>query len=128
MVFMSSELIDQILMPKGVDTVSGLIYNTTADTMSENDKRQTHTCLRYREQTMEHILAKGEKQMAKKVLVAVFSASGRTKKVGEKIAAVAGADFYEIKPAEPYTGADLNWMNKNSRSSMEINNPSATTQ
>ena len=63
--------------------------------------------------------------MAKKVLVAVFSASGRTKKVGEKIAAVAGADFYEIKPAEPYTGADLNWMNKNSRSSMEMNNPSA---
>ena len=63
--------------------------------------------------------------MAKKVLVAVFSASGRTKKVGEKIAAVAGADFYEIKPAEPYTGADLNWMNKNSRSSVEMNNPSA---
>ena len=58
--------------------------------------------------------------MAKKVLVAVFSASGRTKKVGEKIAAVAGADFYEIKPAEPYTGADLNWMNKNSRSSVEM--------
>ena len=58
--------------------------------------------------------------MAKKVLVAVFSASGVTKKVGEAIARVAGADFYEIKPAEPYTRADLNWMNKNSRSSVEM--------
>ena len=63
--------------------------------------------------------------MAKKVLVAVFSASGVTKKVGEAIARIAGADFYEIKPAEPYTRADLNWMNKNSRSSVEMNDPSA---
>ena len=63
--------------------------------------------------------------MAKKVLVAVFSASGVTKKVGEAIARIAGADFYEIKPVEPYTRADLNWMNKNSRSSVEMNDPSA---
>ena len=63
--------------------------------------------------------------MAKKILVAVFSASGVTKKVGEAIARIAGADFYEIKPAEPYTRADLNWMNKNSRSSVEMNDPSA---
>ena len=63
--------------------------------------------------------------MAEKVLVAVFSASGATKRVGEEIARIAGADFYEIVPRELYTGADLNWMNKKSRSSVEMNDPSA---
>ena len=59
--------------------------------------------------------------MAKKVLVAVFSASGTTRAVGEQIAITAGADFYEIVPKEIYTSADLNWMNKKSRSSVEMN-------
>ena len=63
--------------------------------------------------------------MNKNVLVAVFSASGVTKKVGQEIARIAGADFYEIVPKQRYTGADLNWMNKNSRSSVEMNDPSA---
>ena len=63
--------------------------------------------------------------MAKKVLVAVFSASGVTRKVGEKIARIAGADFYEIVPKQIYTPADLDWMNKKSRSSVEMNDPSA---
>ena len=63
--------------------------------------------------------------MAKNVLVAVFSASGVTKRVGEEIARIAGADFYEIVPAEVYTSADLDWMNKKSRSSVEMSDPSA---
>ena len=63
--------------------------------------------------------------MSKKTLVAVFSASGVTKRVGEEIARVAGADFYEIVPKDIYTPADLDWMNKKSRSSVEMNNPSA---
>ena len=63
--------------------------------------------------------------MAEKILVAVFSASGVTKKVGEKIAGIAGADFFEIVPKEIYTDADLNWMNSQSRSSIEMNDPSA---
>ena len=63
--------------------------------------------------------------MAKKVLVAVFSASGVTRKVGEEIARIAGADFYEIVPKQIYTPADLDWMNKKSRSSVEMNDPSA---
>ena len=63
--------------------------------------------------------------MAKTILVAVFSASGITKKVGEEIARIAGADFYEIVPKEIYTAADLDWMNKKSRSSVEMNDPSA---
>ena len=63
--------------------------------------------------------------MAGKTLVAVFSASGVTKKVGEEIARIAGADFFEIVPKEIYTDDDLNWMNKQSRSSVEMNGPSA---
>ncbi len=63
--------------------------------------------------------------MAKNILVAVFSARGVTKRVGEAIARVAGADFYEIVPKEIYTSDDLNWMNKKSRSSVEMNDPSA---
>ena len=63
--------------------------------------------------------------MEKKILVAVFSASGVTKKVGKEIARIAGADFYEIVPEEIYTAADLDWMNKKSRSSLEMNDPSA---
>ena len=63
--------------------------------------------------------------MAEKILVAVFSASGVTKKVGEEIARIAGADFFEIVPKEIYTDDDLNWMNKQSRSSVEMNDPSA---
>ena len=63
--------------------------------------------------------------MANKVLVAVFSASGVTKRVGEEIARVSGGDFFEIVPEEKYTNADLNYMNSRSRSSVEMNDPSA---
>jgi len=62
--------------------------------------------------------------MSKK-LVAYFSASGVTKSAAEKIAAEQGADIYEIRPAVPYTEADLNWMDKKSRSSVEMNDPSS---
>ncbi len=63
--------------------------------------------------------------MAGKTLGAVFSASGGTKKAGEEIARIAGADFFEIVPKEIYTDDDLNWMNKQSRSSIEMNDSSA---
>ena len=63
--------------------------------------------------------------MSKNILVAVFSASGVTKRVGEEIARIAGADFYEIVPKDIYTSADLDWMNKKSRSSVEMSDPSA---
>ena len=61
----------------------------------------------------------------RKILVAYFSASGKTAKVAETLAKTAGADLYEIKPEIPYTKADLNWMNKNSRSSVEMNDKSS---
>ena len=63
--------------------------------------------------------------MEKKILVVCFSASGVTKRVGEEIARIAGGDFFEIIPKERYTSADLEWRNKQSRSSVEMNNPSA---
>ena len=57
-------------------------------------------------------------------LVAYFSATGKTAKVAEKLATTIGADIYEIKPEVKYTKADLNWMNKKSRSSVEMNDKS----
>ena len=57
-----------------------------------------------------------------KKLVAYFSASGITKSVAERLAKAADADLFEIKPAVPYSHADLDWTNKNSRSSLEMSN------
>ena len=59
------------------------------------------------------------------VLVAYFSASGVTSGVAKKLADAAGADLYEIAPEQVYTKADLNWMDKESRSSVEMNDRSA---
>lgn len=57
-------------------------------------------------------------------LVAYFSASGVTKKLAERISKIARADLHEIVPKEIYTDEDLNWMNENSRSSIEMKNKS----
>ena len=59
-----------------------------------------------------------------KKLVAYFSASGVTANIAEKLAKAADADLYEIKPELPYTEADLNWMDQQSRSSVEMHNKS----
>ncbi|MBP3870927.1 MAG: NAD(P)H-dependent oxidoreductase [Faecalicoccus sp.] len=56
-----------------------------------------------------------------KVLVAYFSAGGSTAKVASNLASAINADLFEIRPEIPYTSADLNWNNKNSRSSVEMN-------
>lgn len=61
--------------------------------------------------------------MSKK-LVAYFSASGVTAKVADLLADAVGADIHEIRPKVPYTKTDLNWMNKKSRSSIEMNDKS----
>ena len=58
-----------------------------------------------------------------KALIAYFSASGVTARAAKEMAAATGADLYEIRPAEPYTDADLNWMDKKSRSTIEMNDP-----
>lgn len=58
-------------------------------------------------------------------LVAYFSASGVTAKVAESLSEAIGADLYEIEPEIPYTKADLNWMDKQSRSTLEMNDPAS---
>ena len=63
--------------------------------------------------------------MSKKILVAYFSASGVTAKAAWKLSEAMGADLYEIKPKVPYSSAYLNWMDKKSRSSVEMNDPSS---
>ena len=58
-------------------------------------------------------------------LVAYFSVSGVTAKVAEKLSEAIGADLYAIEPEVPYTKADLEWMDKKSRSTIEMNNPAS---
>lgn len=64
--------------------------------------------------------SKTEEKKDMKVLVAYFSASGVTKGVAQQLAEVAGANLHEIKPEQPYTDADLDWRDKESRSSVEM--------
>ena len=60
-----------------------------------------------------------------KTLIAYFSASGVTARAAKEMADAVGADLYEIRPEQPYTSADLNWMDKNSRSTLEMNDPAS---
>ncbi len=60
-----------------------------------------------------------------KILVAYFSASGTTGRTAALLAKAAGADLFEIQPKVPYTAADLDWTNKKSRSSLEMNDPAS---
>lgn len=64
-----------------------------------------------------------EKTPRKKVLVAYFSATGKTKKVAEDIARISGGDLHEIIPEKPYTPADLDWRDESSRSYIEMHTP-----
>lgn len=58
-----------------------------------------------------------------KILVAYFSATGTTRSVAQSVSKTLSADLYEIRPAVPYTSEDLNWNNKQSRSSVEMADP-----
>lgn len=61
--------------------------------------------------------------MERKILVAYFSASGVTESAAKEIAAAIGADLYAIEPAQPYTTADLDWTDRHSRSTREMQDP-----
>ena len=65
------------------------------------------------------------KDMEKKTLVAYFSATGTTAEAAKKLAAVTGGVLFEIQPVQPYTDADLNWRDKESRSSVEMKDKSS---
>ena len=58
-------------------------------------------------------------------LVAYFSATGTTAKLAETLAEAVGADIFEIVPKVPYTAADLNWQDKKSRSTIEMQDPAS---
>jgi len=75
--------------------------------------------------TVESAAAEVENTAEGGVLVAYFSATGTTKGVAERLASAVGGDLYEIVPAEPYSDADLNWNDKNSRSTKEQDDKSA---
>ena len=62
--------------------------------------------------------------MSKKILVAYFSASGVTERAAKEIAAAVGGDLCEISPESPYTEADLDWRDRNSRSTIEMRDAS----
>ena len=64
-----------------------------------------------------------DKSKGADTIVVYFSATGTTKGVAERIAAVAGGDLFELLPAEPYSDADLDWHDKNSRTTIEMNDP-----
>lgn len=66
-----------------------------------------------------------DESTASDAIVVYFSATGTTKGVAEKIAEAAGADIFELIPAEPYSDADLDWNDKNSRTTIEMNDPDA---
>lgn len=63
------------------------------------------------------------KQSDNKPLVAYFSVTGTTARAAEKLARVTGGELYVITPVESYTNADLDWNDKRSRSSVEMNDP-----
>lgn len=64
-----------------------------------------------------------KKTSDKKILIAYFSATGTTASVAETLADITGGELYAITPADEYTPADLDWNNKQSRSSIEMSNP-----
>ena len=66
--------------------------------------------------------------MENKILVVYFSATGTTKQIAEKLANITNADICEIAPLQPYTAADLNWHNSQSRSSIEMNSLESRTK
>lgn len=63
-----------------------------------------------------------------KTLVAFFSASGATAAIAKMIASMTAADIFEIKPSQPYTQADLDWNDKNSRTTLEQKNSASRPQ
>lgn len=136
-VFMSScGNLSQNAVAVNSNTEAKVVETATTETKTQTAKSNEETKAQTAELTTEQIMVaqqnsnsndlNEENEMpTNEILVAYFSATGTTKKVAEKIAELTGADIYEIVPANPYSSADLNWHDNNSRSSKEMNDQSA---
>ena len=96
-------------------------YDDESEDDADTDKETTSTSVEAEPAEPEP----AEPATEEKTLVVVFSATGNTKDVAEKIASLTGADLYEIKPAVEYTTEDLDWNDKNSRTTIEQNDPAS---
>jgi flavodoxin len=92
----------------------GIVMASCSQNKKENQKVENDN----ENETTEEQMA--ENKEGGKTLVAYFSATGTTKKAAEQLAEIIGADLYEIEPEQPYTDADLDWHNDQSRSSVEM--------
>ena len=141
-VFMSScGSSNQTSVATNVTEATTINETTVVETVLETTKKQDETPTNAVEQTTEQVKETAIENVNEKVnsinvneegemstneiLVAYFSATGTTKKVAEKIAELTGGDIYEIVPKNPYSSADLNWNDRNSRSSKEMDDPNA---
>jgi Predicted transcriptional regulators len=105
---------------KSLDQLDYIIFETSRAKEPPGLKTRTDSPIKANEANREEY-----KMSEKKILVAYFSASGVTAKAAKLLAEAADADLFEIRPAQPYTGADLNWSDPNSRSSVEMGNPAS---
>lgn len=119
------------------ETTTTVAETTMAETVLETTtKEEVQTTTQMAEQTTKEVetiiqtenknsneLTEEDEMPINDILVAYFSATGTTKRVAEKISELTGADLYEIVPANPYSDADLNWNDRNSRSTKEMDDP-----
>ena len=106
------------------DKSSSAPKGTTSQTEAEQKSKKSDTADK---STNEQIDAKSDDtdktESASDTIVVYFSATGTTKGVAERIANVTDADIFEIIPEEPYSDADLDWNDNNSRTTIEMNDP-----
>ena len=98
--------------------------NQAVESIAENSEGSANVTVSEDTDDVAEVPEQNRSNTGKDTLVVVFSATGTTKGVAEKIASITDADFYEIIPAEPYSDADLDWNDKNSRTTIEQNDAS----